>query len=44
MVTISFPGFGIDEFTIKRAIFSIKNYEYRWYTLIITCGILLALL
>ena len=43
MVTISFPGLGIEPFEINRVIFSIGDIEIRWYSLCLTFGILLAL-
>ncbi len=42
MVTISFPGIGIDNFQVNRVAFSIGNLEVRWYGIIITLGIILA--
>ena len=44
MTTISFPGLGIGEFTIKRAAFEIFGFEVYWYALLITAGIVLAVL
>ncbi len=44
MVHISFPGIGIDEFTVNKVAFSFGNIEVRWYGIIITTGILLAIL
>ena len=45
MVTISFPGLGIDNFTVNPVSFTIPLFggiEVRWYGLIITLGIILA--
>ena len=45
MVTISFPGIGISEFTINPVAFQIPilgGIEVRWYGLLITLGIILA--
>ena len=45
MVTISFPGLGIEPFTVNPVAFTIPLFggiEVRWYGLIITMGIILA--
>ena len=46
MTTVSFPGLGIDNFTMNPVAFSIslgqKTLNIHWYALIITTGILLA--
>lgn len=46
MTTVSFPGLGIDNFTMNPVAFSIslgqKTLSIHWYALIITTGILLA--
>ncbi len=42
MVTISFPGLGIEPFTVNKVAFSIGGIEVRWYGLIIVTGIILA--
>lgn len=45
MVTISFPGIGIENFTVNPVAFTIPIFgglEVRWYGLIITLGIILA--
>ena len=45
MVTISFPGIGIENFTVNRTAFTIPIFggiEIRWYGIIITTGIILA--
>lgn len=45
MVTISFPGIGIEPFTVNPVAFTIPilgGIEVRWYGLIITFGIILA--
>ncbi len=47
MVTISFPGLGIENFTVNPVAFTIPIFgglEVRWYGLIITLGIALAFL
>lgn len=44
--TISFPGFGIGEFDVKSAAFTINigkaSFDIAWYALIITFGIIMA--
>jgi len=43
MVTISFPGLGIDSFSVKSVAFTLfGKLEVRWYGLIITLGMILA--
>ena len=45
MVTISFPGLGIENFTVNPVAFTIPLFgglEVRWYGMIITLGIILA--
>ncbi len=44
MITVSFPGLGIGEFSFNRIAFSIGSFEVRWYGIIIVCGIILAFL
>ena len=47
MVNISFPGIGIDAFTVNKTAFTIpigEGISVRWYGLIITMGIILAML
>ncbi len=39
---ISFPGLGIGEFTVDSVAFRIGNIEIAWYALIITLGMILA--
>lgn len=41
---VSFPGLGIDEFTVKSAVFQIGKFTLSWYSLIITTAIILAVL
>lgn len=41
---ISFPGLGIDEFALNKTAFTVFGRDIVWYGVIITCGILLALL
>lgn len=43
MITMSFPGLGIQEFSVDPVLFSFGKIEVRWYGLIITLGIILAL-
>ena len=43
-VTISFPGIGIDAFTVDKIAFSIGSIEVRWYGIILTLGILAGVL
>jgi len=40
--TISFPGLGIEPFTVDKVAFSIGGLEVRWYGILITLGIVLA--
>ena len=42
MSTISFPGLGIDNFTLNRVAFSIGKLDVYWYALFITLGMILA--
>jgi phosphatidylglycerol:prolipoprotein diacylglycerol transferase len=47
MVTVSFPGIGIDSFNLNPVAFTIPLFgglEVRWYGIIITLGIVLAFL
>ncbi len=39
-VIISFPGIGIDPFTVDKVAFSIGGLEVRWYGIILTLGII----
>ncbi len=41
---ISFPGMGIEPFEVKKAAFSIFGLDVAWYGLLITCGMILAVL
>ncbi|MBQ8146711.1 MAG: prolipoprotein diacylglyceryl transferase [Clostridia bacterium] len=41
---VSFPGMGIDDFTVKAIAFKIGGFSLTWYSIIITLGILLAVL
>ena len=43
MVTMSFPGLGISELSVDPVLFSFGSIEVRWYGMIITLGIILAL-
>ena len=40
---VSFPGFGW-KFSLKETAFDIKSFEIKWYALIITIGIILAVI
>lgn len=42
MVTVSFPGIGIDNITLNPVAISIGNLEIRWYAIFIMTGIILA--
>lgn len=42
--TLSFPGFGIDEFKVNEVAFTIFGVSVYWYGLIIVCGMVLAAL
>ena len=42
--TISFPGLGIEPFTVDKVLFSIGDLEVRWYGALITLGIICAFL
>ncbi len=44
ITTVSFPGLGIEPFSMNKIAFSIGSLEVRWYGIIITCGIILAFL
>ena len=44
MVTLSFPGFGIGEFSFNKVAFELFGLEVRWYGIIITCAILVGFL
>lgn len=41
---VSFPGWGVEEITLNKVAFSVFGLEVRWYGILITVGILLALL
>ncbi len=41
---LSFPGFGIGNFDVNSVCFSIFGYEIAWYAVIITCGMICAIL
>ena len=43
MITLSFPGLGINEFTVDPIAFKIGSVEIRWYGIIIVSAIFLAL-
>lgn len=42
--TLSFPGLGIGDFTVNAMVFEIGKFKLSWYSLIITTGIILAVL
>ena len=44
IVNISFPGLGIDGITVNKEALSIGSLSIRWYGIIITLGIILAML
>ena len=44
MTYVSFPGFGIEPFHMDRIAFSLFGIDVNWYGLIITCGMILAVL
>lgn len=39
MVTISFPGLGIGEFTVNKVAFTVFGFAVHWYAIIIVLGI-----
>ena len=44
-ITVSFPGLGIGEFQLNKIAFTLfGKFDIRWYGLIITTGIILAVL
>lgn len=43
-ITISFPGLGIEDFSVSKVAFSIGSLEIRWYGIIITLGMVAAVL
>ena len=44
MVTVSFPGLGIGEFSFNKVAFSLGSIHVRWYGIIMVTGIILAFL
>ena len=42
-VTISFPGIGIEPFTVDKIAFAFGDIEVRWYGILLTLGIVLGL-
>ena len=42
MVTVSFPGLGIGEFSFNKVAFSIGKIEVRWYGILIVIGMITA--
>ncbi len=42
LIEVSFPGPGIEPFTLNKIAFSIGKLEVRWYGILITLGIVLA--
>lgn len=43
-VTVSFPGLGIEEFTLDKIALSIGKLEIRWYGIFVTLGMVAAVL
>ena len=41
---ISFPGLGIESFSIDRVALTVGSFDIMWYGIIITCGMILAYL
>lgn len=41
---LSFPGLGIDSFDVNSVCFSLFGYEIAWYAVIITCGMIGAII
>lgn len=41
---ISFPGIGIEPFYADKTVFSLFGFDVAWYGLLITCGMILAVL
>lgn len=41
---VSFPGLGIEDFSLDNVAFSIGDFSVYWYGIIITCGIVFAFL
>lgn len=44
MIYVSFPGLGIGPFHMDRVAFSVFGLQVNWYGIIITCGMILAVL
>ena len=44
LVTISFPGLGIEDFTVSKIAFSIGSLSVRWYGILITLGMIVAVM
>ncbi len=44
LVDISFPGLGIETFTVNKVAFTVFGVEIRWYGILITLGMVLAFL
>ena len=44
MVTVSFPGLGIGEFSFNKVAISLGSIQVRWYGIIMVTGIILAFL
>ncbi|MBR3894351.1 MAG: prolipoprotein diacylglyceryl transferase [Clostridia bacterium] len=42
MTTVSFPGLGLDAFSLNKVAFSLGTIEVRWYGIFVTLGIALA--
>ncbi len=44
MYYLSFPGLGIEPFHIDKTAFSVLGRDVAWYGILITCGMVLAVL
>ena len=41
-IQISFPGLGIDNFTVNKVAFDLFNFDVRWYGIMIVLGMIMA--
>ena len=44
MQILSFPGLGIEEFELSKVAFSVLGRNIAWYGILITCGMILAVI